>query len=157
MDGWVFDPGSTAGRASAHDHPVMIYWVLMNLVSQVNIKSVAIIGEQLEAILAKREGDEEPVRAWKEHNAEWSKILNKVEALSADCRLMHRRVDQIVSFLGIALYHPGMEQLATGGSGRHARGRNAGAPPMGSSMEAMQQTKGHGLSGIRAQVVSMLP
>ena len=99
----------------------------------------------------------EPVRAWKEHNAECSKILSKVKALSADRRLMHRKVDQIASYLGIVLYHPGMEQLATGGSGRHTIGRNVGAPPMGSSMEAMQQTKVRGLSGIQAQVVSMLP
>ena len=33
VDGWVSDPGSTAGRALAHDHLVMIYWVLMNLVT----------------------------------------------------------------------------------------------------------------------------
>ena len=65
----------------------------MNLVYQANIKSVAIIGEQLEAILAKREGDEEPERAWKEHNAECSKILSKVKYLSVDCHLMHRKVD----------------------------------------------------------------
>ena len=72
---------------------------------------MTIIGEQLEAILAKREGDEEPVRAWKEHNVECS----KVKALSVNYHLMHRKVDHIVSFLGIVLYHPGMEQLATEG------------------------------------------
>ena len=33
VDGWVFDPESTARRASVHDRLVMIYWVLMNLVS----------------------------------------------------------------------------------------------------------------------------
>ena len=100
--------------------------------------------------MAKREGGEEPVRAWKEHKLKFSSFLSKVEVLSVDCCLMHKKVDHIVSFLGIALYHLGMEQLATSGSSRPARGRNAGAPPMGSSMEEMQQTKGRGLSGIGA-------
>ena len=75
-------------------------------------------------MLAKKEGDEEPVKAWKEHNDECRDILSKVEALSADCRLMHRKVDQIASCLGIALYHLGMEQHSVGGSGRRASGRN---------------------------------
>ena len=32
-DRWISDPGSTIGRALAHDRLVMIYWVLMNLVT----------------------------------------------------------------------------------------------------------------------------
>ena len=47
---------------------VMIHWVLMNLVSQANLKSVAIIEEQLVVMLMKKEGDEDPVKDWKEHN-----------------------------------------------------------------------------------------
>ena len=82
---------------------VMIHWVLMNLVSQANLKSVAIIEEQLVVMLMKKEGDEDPVKDWKEHNKEWRNILSKVEALSADCHLMHRKVDQIASCLGITL------------------------------------------------------
>ena len=62
VDGWVSDLGSMVGQASAHDCMVMIHWVLMNLVSQANLKSVAIIKEQLVVMLMKKEGDEEPVK-----------------------------------------------------------------------------------------------
>ena len=47
---------------------VMIHWVLMNLVSQMNLKSTAIIEEKVAVMLVKKEGDEEPVKDWKEHN-----------------------------------------------------------------------------------------
>ena len=70
---------------------------------------------------------------------------------------MHRKVDQIASYLGISLYHPGMEQLSSGGSGRRVHRRNVGVPPLESSMGAMQQSNDHGMSGVLAQDVSMLP
>ena len=54
-------------------------------------------------MLVKKEGDEDPVKDWKEHNKEWRNILSKLEAISVDCRLMHRKVDQIASCLGITL------------------------------------------------------
>ena len=60
--------------------------------------------------MMEKEGDEEPVKAWKEHNEECQDIRSKVEALSSDCHIMHRKVDQIASCLGITLYHPGMER-----------------------------------------------
>ena len=137
VDGWVSDPGSTAGRALAYDRMVMIYWVLMNLVSQVNLKSMAIIEGKMAVMLAKKEGDEDLVKSWKEHNEECKNILDEVEALSMDCRLMHRKVDQIASCLGIALYYPRMEQITSGGSGRRASRRNAGAPPMEHNVEVV--------------------
>ena len=65
----------------------------MNLVSQANIRSATIIEEQLAVMLVKKEGDEELVRAWKEHNDECRRILSKVEAISVDLYLMHRKVD----------------------------------------------------------------
>ena len=80
--------------------------------------------EKFAEMMAKKEGDEEPVKAWKEHNEECQDIRSRVEALSSDCHLMHRKVDQIASCLGIALYHPGMEQHSVGGPRRHTSGRN---------------------------------
>ena len=49
--------------------------------------------EKLAEIMAKKEGDEELIKAWKEHNDECQDIHSKVESLSVDCRLMHQRVD----------------------------------------------------------------
>ena len=67
------------------------------------------IEEKMMEMLVKKEGDKEPVKAWKEHNEECSNILNKVESLSMDCCFMHIKVEHTTSCLGIALYHPGME------------------------------------------------
>ena len=47
---------------------VMIYWVLMNLVTESNISATAKVEEKLAEMMEKKEGDEEPVKAWKEHN-----------------------------------------------------------------------------------------
>ena len=80
-----------------------------------------------------------------------------MESLSADCCLMHRKVDQIASCLGIALYYLGMEQLTSGGSRRHASGRNVGAPQMVHNVDAVLQPSGRGLSGILILNTSMLP
>ena len=66
VEGWIVDPGSMVGRASAHDCLVMLYWVLMNLVTHVAMN----IEAKMEEMLAKKEGDLEPSRAWKEHNEE---------------------------------------------------------------------------------------
>lgn len=100
VEEWVVDPGSTAGWAAAYDRMIMLYWVIMNLVTHVSL-----------SLEAKRAGDEESTKAWKDHNA--------------DCRLMHRKVDQIATHLGIHLYHPGMEQQQGGGSSRKASRRGA--------------------------------
>ena len=53
------------------------------------------------------DGDEDPAKAWKDHNA--------------DCQVMHLKVDRIASRLGIYLCHPGMEQLQYGGFSRKER------------------------------------
>ena len=59
VEEWVVDPGSTTGRASAHDWLIMIYWVIMNMVTQETIK---VEGMKAEAE-AKAEGDDVPVQA----------------------------------------------------------------------------------------------
>ena len=64
VEGWVADPGSMAGRASTYDQLVMLYWVIMNLLMNVSL-----------ILEVKRDGDEEFVKAWKDHNA--------------NCQLMH--------------------------------------------------------------------
>ena len=56
----------------------MLYWVLMNLVTHAAMN----IEEKVEEIMEKKEGDSEPSKAWKEHNEECRKMLNKVEALT---------------------------------------------------------------------------
>ena len=76
---------------------------------------------------------------------------------SVDYRLMHRKVDQIASFLGIVLYYPVMEQITLGGSGQRASGRNAGAPPMEHNVEAVLQPSRRSLSGGLTQDISFLP
>ena len=65
VDGWISDLGSTAGRASVHDRLVMIYWVLMNLVTYSNLSAAAKVEEKLAEMMAKKEGDEDPIKAWK--------------------------------------------------------------------------------------------
>ena len=47
----------------------------------------------------------------------------KLEDYNKDCHLMHHKVDQISSCLGITVYCPGMEQELGGGSNRHVGGR----------------------------------
>ena len=128
VEGWFADPGSTASKASAHNRLVMLYWVMMNLVTHSTIN----IEAKMEEVAAKKEGDMEPVKAWKEHNEECQAINKKIDTLSSDFHLMHRKVDQISTRLGIALYHPEMEQQMVGGSNRHAGGRsndNTGVAP----------------------------
>ena len=61
---WVLDPGTTTGRATSYDHLLMIYWVNMSLVGHSSVMKEA-----------KCEVDEEPMKAWKDHNSE--------------CHLMH--------------------------------------------------------------------
>ena len=55
VEEWVMNSGTNTGRASAYDEMLMVYWVLKNLMVH-----VAIDGE------AKGQGDQEPVRDWKE-------------------------------------------------------------------------------------------
>ena len=63
VDSWISDTGSTVGRVSTHDRLVMIYWVLMNLVTEVNLCAMAIMEDKMTKMLAKKEGDEEPIKA----------------------------------------------------------------------------------------------
>ena len=77
-------------------------------------------------MMEKKEGDEEPIKAWKEHNEECWDMSRNLESLSSDCHLMHQKVDQIASCLGIALYYLGMEHHVEGGSGRRASRRSIG-------------------------------
>ena len=93
----------------------MIYWVIMNLVTHSNLSAVAKIEEKLAEMMAKKEGGEEPIKAWKEHNEECQDMCRKLKALNSDCHLMHQKVDQIASCLGIALYYLGMEHHVEGG------------------------------------------
>ena len=83
----------------------------MNLVthSDVNIEA------KVEEVVEKKEGDAEPNRAWKEHNEDYRAMSKKTDTASVDCRLMHHKVDQISTHLGITLYHPKMEQQVDGG------------------------------------------
>ena len=66
VEGWITNLGSTTGRASTHDHLVILYWVLMNLVTHVAINLEA----KVEEVSTTREGDLESSRVWKEHNDE---------------------------------------------------------------------------------------
>ena len=79
---WVLDLGTTVGKALAYDCLLMIYWVTMRLVGHSSV-----------AREAKCEGDEEPVKVWKEHNNE--------------CHLMHQKIDFIAAKLGIPFYPAG--------------------------------------------------
>ena len=74
----------------------------MNLVTHVSFK----IQDKKEEVVSKKEGDEEIVRDWKDHNE--------------DCLLMHGKVNQISLGLGIFLYFLEMEQQLGGGSSRKA-------------------------------------
>ena len=58
------------GRDLDHDQLVMIYWVIMNLVTLSNLNATTKIKEKLAEMMEKKEGDKEPVKAWKEHNEE---------------------------------------------------------------------------------------
>jgi len=109
VEEWVMDPGSTAGRASAYDRMVMLYWVTKNLLAHAIMTN-----------MAKAEGDEEPVRAWKDHNAE--------------SRLMHRKIDAIANKLGLTFYDPRREMAEQAGLGpgraswiRHQEGIHLGS------------------------------
>ena len=62
-----------------------------------------------EEVEAKKEGNEEIARDWKDHNE--------------DCLLMHGKVNQITSRLGIFLYFLEMEQQLGGGSSQNADGQ----------------------------------
>ena len=64
---------------------LMIYWVNMNLLSH------SLVSRE-----AKREGDEEPVKAWIEHND--------------DCHLMNRKIDVMGPHMGIPSYPVGEMQ-----------------------------------------------
>ena len=56
---WVVYQGNMVGRALVDNYLLMMYWVFMQLVQHSSI-----------SMESKREGDEEPARAWKEHNGE---------------------------------------------------------------------------------------
>ena len=86
------DLGSTTGRAAAYDRMVMLYWVTKNLLAHAIMTNTA-----------KAEGDEEPVRAWKDHNA--------------DSRLMHRKIVAIAKRLGITFFDPRREMAEQMGLG----------------------------------------
>ena len=59
FEGWVADPGTTAGRASAHDRLVMLYWVIMNLATHSDLNVEAKMEVNMEEVAAKKDGDVE--------------------------------------------------------------------------------------------------
>ena len=77
----------------------------MKLVTHVSFNNEA----KKEEVEAKKEGDEEIARDWKDHNE--------------DFLLMHGKVNQIASGLGIFLYFLEMEHQLGGGSSRKSDGR----------------------------------
>ena len=81
----MLDPENIAGRATAYDRLLMLYWVNMKLIAYSSLRATT-----------KWEGDGEPVRVWKEHNSY--------------CRLMHRKIDLMDTKMGIQLFHRRMEQ-----------------------------------------------
>ena len=76
FEAWVVDPRNIDGMATDYDKMLMLYWVNKNLLAQSSLSNAT-----------KREGDEEHVRVWKEHNV--------------DCLLMHRKIDIIARKIGI--------------------------------------------------------
>ena len=66
------DPRTTAGRVSAYDMMLMVYWAMKNPMAHVGMN-----GE------GKSRGDQEPVQAWKDHYQ--------------DSRLMYRNIDELIS------------------------------------------------------------
>ena len=56
VKGWVVDSGMMAGRASAHDRLVMLYWVIMNLVTHSALNVEAKLEEKMEDVAKKRRG-----------------------------------------------------------------------------------------------------
>ena len=104
VEDWVIYLSSTTGRASTHDCLIMMYWVIMNLVMHVLLNLEA-RREEVETI---KEGDEEPAKSWKEHNADCWVMHKKLIDHGEDFHLMHPKVDQIVLRLEIVLYHLGM-------------------------------------------------
>ena len=92
----MVDPGNMVERIVNYDRMLMLYWVNMNLLTHSSLTTVA-----------KLEGDEEPIRAWKEHNA--------------DCHLMHRKIDLMASHMGIQFFHPGSTQAKLGGLSRKVK------------------------------------
>ena len=98
----------------------MLYWVLMNLVTHAAMNIEAKVEEMVE----KKEGDSKPSKALKEQNKECRTMGKKIESLSVDCKLMHLKVDQIASHVGISLYSPDLEQRANGGLNRRVEGRH---------------------------------
>ena len=86
VEAWVVDPSNTTGRVVAYDKLLILYLVNINLIAHSSL-----------SIAAKQEGDEEPVRVWKEHNV--------------DCHLMHIKTDIMATKMGIEFFHPRMEQV----------------------------------------------
>ena len=76
----------------------------MNLITHVSFNTES----KKEEVAAKKEGDGELARDWKDHNEE--------------CLLIHRNVNQITSGLGIFLYFLEMEKQLGGGPSRKANG-----------------------------------
>ena len=56
---WVLDPGTTAGHATTYNRLLVQYWVNMKMVGHSYMEQEA-----------KKEGDEEPIKSWKFHNAD---------------------------------------------------------------------------------------
>ena len=73
---WVVDLGTTSRREKSYGRMLMVYWVMKKIISHVSMEWEA-----------KRNEDEEPTHAWKDHNAY--------------CILMHHKVDLIVAHLEI--------------------------------------------------------
>lgn len=81
VEDWVVDPGTTVGRATTYDRMIMVYWVTKNLLAH-----AIMINHN------KAQGDKEPARAWKDHNAN-------------SC-LMHLKIDAIAKKVGLAFFDP---------------------------------------------------
>ena len=93
-----------AAWVTPYDRMIMLYWVIMNLVMHVLFN----IEARKEEVAAKKEGDEEIVRDWKDHNE--------------DYLVMQGKVNQIASGLGIFLDFLEMEHQLGRGSSRKANG-----------------------------------
>jgi len=123
VEDWVVDPGTTAGRATAYDRMVMLYWVTKNLLAHAIMTN-----------MVKAQGDEEPVRAWKDHNV--------------DSRLMHLKIDAIAKKIGLTFFDPrrgAEEQLGPGAWRPNPCRHHAGPSQGGGSSGTLQQMEDEAL------------
>ena len=72
VEEWVVDLGNMTGREVAYDRMIMLYWVNKNLILHASLSNTT-----------KRKGDEEPVRAWKDHNADYIILMHKSMGIMA--------------------------------------------------------------------------